>query len=266
MPFPCGQEWTGTTRDSHSPSSKAVDWNRADDLGDQVVAAAPGVVTTAVPNGTSGYGRTVRIEHDERRDHDLRAPDLGRGGGRPVARPGRPCSAPSGETGNATGAAPALRGAQRRRHGGRAVLRRGEVRLRQHARLAQLRRRARRRQLRRRTRGGGRPSSAGSTAATFRFARTVRGSAEDPEARHEHRPAGRRGLGRHGRVNPGRPDPGHQDLPAQDAGRRSSTIRVRQPSPTCRSRATGTATGSGRSASRKAGKGNASGCAPPTAP
>ena len=63
MPFPCGQEWTGTTRSSHSPSSKAVDWNRPDDLDDQVVAAAPGEVSVAVPNGTSGYGNWVRITH-----------------------------------------------------------------------------------------------------------------------------------------------------------------------------------------------------------
>jgi hypothetical protein len=63
MPFPCTQSWTGTTRASHSPSSKAVDWNRPDDVGDAVVAAAPGVVTTAVPNGTRGYGRYVVIDH-----------------------------------------------------------------------------------------------------------------------------------------------------------------------------------------------------------
>jgi hypothetical protein len=64
MPFPCGQEWTGSTRASHSPSSKAVDWNRPDDLGDQVVSAAPGVVTTAEPKGKSGYGHYVRVEHE----------------------------------------------------------------------------------------------------------------------------------------------------------------------------------------------------------
>jgi hypothetical protein len=63
MPFPCGQEWAGSTRASHSPSSKAVDWNRPDDLGDQVVSAAPGVVTTAEPKGKSGYGHYVRVEH-----------------------------------------------------------------------------------------------------------------------------------------------------------------------------------------------------------
>jgi len=63
MPFPCGETWTGTTRPSHSPSRYSVDWNRADDLGDPVVAAAAGVVVTAVPNGTHGYGRYVVVDH-----------------------------------------------------------------------------------------------------------------------------------------------------------------------------------------------------------
>ena len=63
MPFPCGESWTGTTRASHSPSSNSVDWNRPDDVGDAVVAAAAGVVTTAVPNGTHGYGRYVVVDH-----------------------------------------------------------------------------------------------------------------------------------------------------------------------------------------------------------
>ena len=63
MPFPCGQSWTGSTRASHSPSRYAVDWNRTDDIGDPVVAAATGVVTTAGPNGTHGYGRYVVVDH-----------------------------------------------------------------------------------------------------------------------------------------------------------------------------------------------------------
>ena len=42
MPFPCGQTWTGSTRASHSPSSRSIDWNRTDDAGSAVVAAAPG--------------------------------------------------------------------------------------------------------------------------------------------------------------------------------------------------------------------------------
>lgn len=63
MPFPCAQSWTGTTRSSHSPSSKAIDWNRPDDDKDPVVAAAAGVVAKAVPDGRSGYGRYVMIDH-----------------------------------------------------------------------------------------------------------------------------------------------------------------------------------------------------------
>jgi hypothetical protein len=63
MPFPCGESWTGTTRDSHSPSPYAVDWNRVDDLYDPVVASAGGVVTTADTVDDSGYGRWVVIDH-----------------------------------------------------------------------------------------------------------------------------------------------------------------------------------------------------------
>lgn len=62
IPFPCGQAWTGTTRPSHSPSSRAVDWNRPDDVGDPVVASAPGTVSVA-SRGSSGYGNWVRVAH-----------------------------------------------------------------------------------------------------------------------------------------------------------------------------------------------------------
>jgi hypothetical protein len=63
MPFPCGEKWTGTTRSSHSPSSRAIDWNRPDDVNDPVVASAPGVVTVADTVNDSGYGRWVTIDH-----------------------------------------------------------------------------------------------------------------------------------------------------------------------------------------------------------
>jgi hypothetical protein len=63
VPFPCGQTWTGSTRSSHSPSARSIDWNRTDDAGDPVVAAAPGVVTTADPVGRSGYGHHVVVDH-----------------------------------------------------------------------------------------------------------------------------------------------------------------------------------------------------------
>ncbi len=62
MPFPCGQAWTGSTRDSHSPSRYSVDWNRTDDVDDPVVASAPGVVSRA-ERWTTSYGHWVRIDH-----------------------------------------------------------------------------------------------------------------------------------------------------------------------------------------------------------
>ncbi|MGH3307298.1 MAG: M23 family metallopeptidase, partial [Nocardioides sp.] len=62
MPFPCGQAWTGTTRPTHSPSSRAVDWNRPDDVGDPVVSSAPGTVSVAT-RSSSGYGNWVRVAH-----------------------------------------------------------------------------------------------------------------------------------------------------------------------------------------------------------
>jgi len=63
IPFPCGQAWTGATRGDHSPSSLAIDWNRTDDDGDDVVASAPGSVTVANKTGRTGYGRYVQITH-----------------------------------------------------------------------------------------------------------------------------------------------------------------------------------------------------------
>ena len=63
MPFPCGQAWTGTSRASHSPSSKAIDWNRPDDDGDVVVSSGPGTVTIANKTGKTGYGRYVQVTH-----------------------------------------------------------------------------------------------------------------------------------------------------------------------------------------------------------
>lgn len=63
MPFPCAQEWTGTTRNGHSPSFHAVDWNRYDDVDDPVVASAPARVSRVVTNATSGYGNYVVLDH-----------------------------------------------------------------------------------------------------------------------------------------------------------------------------------------------------------
>lgn len=63
MPFPCGQTWTGSTRSGHSPSTKSIDWNRTDDAGSAVVAAAPGVVAKADATSRSGYGHHVVVDH-----------------------------------------------------------------------------------------------------------------------------------------------------------------------------------------------------------
>lgn len=64
MPFPCGEVWTGSTRHSHSPSVRSVDFNREGDLGAPVVAAAAGVVTTAVTGKNKpSYGQHVIVNH-----------------------------------------------------------------------------------------------------------------------------------------------------------------------------------------------------------
>jgi len=63
MPFSCSQLWTGTTRPTHSPSSRAIDFNRRGDLGDLVLASAPGVVTRVQNLGNRSYGRWVRVAH-----------------------------------------------------------------------------------------------------------------------------------------------------------------------------------------------------------
>lgn len=62
LPFPCGQVWAGQTRDNHSPVN-SIDFNRTDDLGDNVVAAAGGSVTRVENEGSVSYGRWVEIDH-----------------------------------------------------------------------------------------------------------------------------------------------------------------------------------------------------------
>lgn len=62
LPFPCGQVWAGQTRTDHSPPP-SVDFNRTDDLGDVVVAAASGVVARVENLGNTSYGRWVEINH-----------------------------------------------------------------------------------------------------------------------------------------------------------------------------------------------------------
>src|SRR5512141_2486731 len=63
MPFVCGDTWTGTSRASHSPSYYSIDWNKTDDLGALMTAAAPGVVTSVVDLGSRSYGRYVIVDH-----------------------------------------------------------------------------------------------------------------------------------------------------------------------------------------------------------
>ncbi|MBK7863394.1 MAG: M23 family metallopeptidase [Archangiaceae bacterium] len=62
MPFRCGQEWTATTWAGHSPE-QAIDWNRAGDFGDAVVASAAGRVTRSESEGNVSYGNWIEIEH-----------------------------------------------------------------------------------------------------------------------------------------------------------------------------------------------------------
>ncbi len=61
LPFPCGQVWGGQTYATHSPLN-AIDFNRADDDGDYVVASAPGTVDM-VSEAAANYGKYVRINH-----------------------------------------------------------------------------------------------------------------------------------------------------------------------------------------------------------
>jgi hypothetical protein len=64
MPFPCGEVWSGSTRSSHSPSVRSVDFNRPADLGAPVLAAAAGIVTTAVTGRNKpSYGQHVIVNH-----------------------------------------------------------------------------------------------------------------------------------------------------------------------------------------------------------
>ena len=63
LPFPCRQEWYGSTRSSHSPSVLAIDWNRTDDHYDPVVASGAGVVSRVEDYGGSSYGLFVFVDH-----------------------------------------------------------------------------------------------------------------------------------------------------------------------------------------------------------
>jgi len=62
LPFRCGEVWSGQTRTNHSPAN-AIDFNRTDDVGDPVVASAPGTVSLVRDLGGASYGRYVVIDH-----------------------------------------------------------------------------------------------------------------------------------------------------------------------------------------------------------
>ena len=62
VPFPCGQVWAGQTRTNHSPTN-SVDFNRSDDVGDAVVAAAAGKISRVDNEGNVSYGRWIEIDH-----------------------------------------------------------------------------------------------------------------------------------------------------------------------------------------------------------
>ena len=62
VPFHCGQVWSGETRPGHSPAY-AIDFNRANDLGDHVLASAAGTVDIVANLGGVSYGKYVRINH-----------------------------------------------------------------------------------------------------------------------------------------------------------------------------------------------------------
>ncbi len=62
LPFPCNQVWAGQTRTRHSPQN-SIDFNRAGDFGDAVLASAGGTVSVVGNTGGSSYGRWIEIDH-----------------------------------------------------------------------------------------------------------------------------------------------------------------------------------------------------------
>ena len=63
MPFTCAEQWTGSTRATHSPSSLALDFNRPSDLGKLVLASATGTVVRVEDAGSRSYGRWITVDH-----------------------------------------------------------------------------------------------------------------------------------------------------------------------------------------------------------
>jgi len=67
MPFACGETWSIQTRSNHNPL-RSVDMNRSGDLGDPVVAAAAGTVTTVRNLGNTSYGKYIVVSHGSGHD------------------------------------------------------------------------------------------------------------------------------------------------------------------------------------------------------
>ncbi|PRX49341.1 peptidase M23-like protein [Prauserella shujinwangii] len=66
LPFPCGQTWHGNSSNSSAHRSYEIDFNRGDDLGDPVLAAAAGKVVISSHQGSvNGYGNLVKIDHGD---------------------------------------------------------------------------------------------------------------------------------------------------------------------------------------------------------
>lgn len=68
MPFRCGQVWTGSNWQGHSPAH-SIDWNHydangnPDDYGRRVLASAGGEVLSSYYSTSNGYGNTIVIGH-----------------------------------------------------------------------------------------------------------------------------------------------------------------------------------------------------------
>jgi hypothetical protein len=66
MPFTCGQEWTGHTRDDHKPNPHSIDffYNHGSTHGQPVLASAAGVVrAVAFDSRPTGAGWELQISH-----------------------------------------------------------------------------------------------------------------------------------------------------------------------------------------------------------
>jgi murein DD-endopeptidase MepM/ murein hydrolase activator NlpD len=61
-PFDCGQVWNANTRTNHSPPL-AVDFQRGDANGKDVLSSAPGKVATVRDLGNTSYGKYIVIDH-----------------------------------------------------------------------------------------------------------------------------------------------------------------------------------------------------------